>query len=331
MTSVGRRSRGIALLLVIMVMTLMTVIVFAFAESSSIAMLVARNNMDEMKARTAIASAVQYAAVMLKLDRIQSEYDSLDEQWAQEFELELGDVLATVQIVDEASKFNMNRFLTARDEPQPAMIELWETAVFAAGLPGDTVDRMLILLEKRADTPLEDLEEEEPEELADEEEGQLPDEADAGDEVFLNEYAQMKVPVRPSELELLLFGEQADEDSPEQVFCRQITTVSRGHINLNTVSEALLDYIFTGDDPAIVETIVAEREIEPFAMAEDMARVSGIVGTGKARMFTVRSTVFAVNVEARVGPTVKRALCILKRFKSGQCIPIYYKDDIPAL
>jgi len=327
-----KRSRAVAFLLVIMVVALMTVIVFAFARSSSVSMLVASNNMDELKARTAIAGAVQYAAVLLKVDRMQSECDSLDEEWAQDQEFELGDVRITARIVDEASRFNMNRLLANRGEPAPAMVDLWENAAFAAGLPGDTIDRMLELLEKRAETPLEQLAEQDAEQPGDSGQPLVDDEILPGDDaVSTTTYAPLKVPIQPRDLELLLFGEVSSEDSPEKLFSRQFTTVSRGWVNLNTASEALLDYIFTGDEPTIVDSIITEREDAPFETEEDLARIPGLAGTGKARMFTVRSTVFAVNVEARIGHTIKRAVCILKRFKSGQCIPVYYRDDIPAL
>jgi general secretion pathway protein K len=120
--SVLGNQSGIALVLVLLVIALLTAMILEFDFKTRLDLRSAGNFRDDTGAYLLADSAVQVARVLLYEDRLNSGYDSADEDWGipivnQEV---APDHFVTVVITDEDGKFNLNTLIRAPDDADEA-------------------------------------------------------------------------------------------------------------------------------------------------------------------------------------------------------------------
>ena len=97
---------GFALIAVMWIVTILTVLASEFMYSMLLEIRIARNWSDQINASYAAKGGLETAIALLKEDEI--EYDSLDEDWAQELTDELNNSTYNTIIIDESAKINVN-------------------------------------------------------------------------------------------------------------------------------------------------------------------------------------------------------------------------------
>jgi len=110
------KERGLSLIAVMWIITILTVLASEYIYSVNLEVRIASNWNDQVKAFYAAKGGFETAIVVLKEDKIpedeaeaaEPEYDSLDEDWAQELTAELNDGTYETMIIDESAKININ-------------------------------------------------------------------------------------------------------------------------------------------------------------------------------------------------------------------------------
>ncbi len=109
-----RNDDGIALILTLWILTILSVIGLSFAHRVRFEVKIASYHRDELKALALAQAGVEIGIAKLTYDLTNGEFDSLDDNWATESEMQIkdtsGEVVDTyrVRITDEARKFNIN-------------------------------------------------------------------------------------------------------------------------------------------------------------------------------------------------------------------------------
>ncbi|HTY53748.1 MAG TPA: type II secretion system minor pseudopilin GspK, partial [Candidatus Binataceae bacterium] len=110
-----------AMLAALMAVTLLTVLVMDFAYSATAGYRAAANQMNELRADYLARSGIQVGLGLLAQDArndalSKTPYDGLDEMWASPFPpLPVGGGTASVTIVDETRKLNINQLINANN------------------------------------------------------------------------------------------------------------------------------------------------------------------------------------------------------------------------
>jgi competence ComEA-like helix-hairpin-helix protein len=101
-----RSSPGLSLIAVMWIVTILTVLASEFIYSMRLEARIAKNWRDQVSAFYAAKGGTENAIALLKSD--ETEYDSLDEEWAQELTGELNESTYITMITDESARINVN-------------------------------------------------------------------------------------------------------------------------------------------------------------------------------------------------------------------------------
>jgi competence ComEA-like helix-hairpin-helix protein len=99
-------SSGMALIAVMWIVTILTVLASEFLYSMRLEVRIARNWSDQTSAFYAAKGGLERAIATLKDD--ETDYDSLDEDWAEEIAEELNSCTYSTNVIDESAKINVN-------------------------------------------------------------------------------------------------------------------------------------------------------------------------------------------------------------------------------
>ena len=133
--NVARNNRGIALLITISVTTILVAAALEYNRRARFAVISTAAARDQLTLSYMASSGVQIAMALLVKDKLESNFDALNEDWAnpekideliQEIPFEAGKL--TITIIDELSKIQVNALVQFPDSRQfnPAQVMLWD-------------------------------------------------------------------------------------------------------------------------------------------------------------------------------------------------------------
>lgn len=273
--------RGMALLMTILIVTLLSMLILDLHSRSYLSLTRARNSVNSLKAYYIMRSGVSAAMGFLELDAKVSTVDTLAEDWAQGVKgFPVGDGEVSIDISDEASKFNINTLINAQGTVNPRPVER-----FGKLLKELHIDESLSL---RTATWLRD------------------NRRDFS-------YAFRDI----SEL-LLVSDITPDIFVKVKNYLTVYTSRSENNININTVSKEVLSSLSPLLTESLVTAIMDYRKEHPLRSIGDLKKVQGIDDVilsafSDALVSNGMSFNFSVLAEAKVSDTVRKGFAVLNR------------------
>lgn len=276
--------RGMALLMTILIITLLSLLIIDVNSRSLLAITKAKNSVNSLKAYYIMRSGVSAAMGFLERDaRAGSAFDALSEDWASGVkDFPVGDGTVTVDIVDEASKFNINALITRQGKIQNDN-ESSAVARFGRLLRGLGVEEGLS--EKAAEW--------------------LKTNREGFSYAFMDASELLLVPgftpeaFKKIEGHITVYPDRAKK------------------ININTVSKEVLAALSTELNETLVEGILEYRKEHPLKAIDDLGRVPGLTDMALRLTFSdaldVKSYDFTVVAEAKVSDTARKGVAAVSR------------------
>jgi general secretion pathway protein K len=308
-------NKGVALVLVLVVIALLVSLVVDFTYTMQVDVTLAANQRDEIKALYAARSGVEIAKLMLQED--ETEYDSLDEDWAL-FNEHPGYVSEDDEgrfkgaIEDEASKIAINTLIGEGDEPVRARLEQLDRLFVLLDIDLELIDAIVDWLD-HDDTP-----------------GPSGAE-DAYYEGLTPPYPCKDGPLASLE-ELLLVKGMTEEilygDAEKEGLMHYLTIYSDGNININTASSVVLQCLSVGIEEGEAQTIISYREDEPFSAEHPLSDVPEMQDIYSLihEDITYESSVFSMRVEGQVRGIKKVIYTVVKRHEEA-VEPIFWRVE----
>lgn len=275
-------NKGMALLMTILIITLLSLLIIDINSRSLLAITRAKNSVNSLKAYYIMRSGVSAAMGFLERDARESgAVDTLSEDWASGVkDFPVGDGTVTVDIVDEASKFNINTLVSGQGKIQNDD-EKSAVARFGRLLKGLGIEAGLS--EKAAEWLKMNREE------------------------FSYRFRDTS--------ELLLVP-----DFTSEAFKKvegYVTGHSSRKININTVRKEVLAALSPALNETLIEAIMDYRKEHPFRAINDLGQVPGLSDSALRMTFDdaldVKSSDFTVVTEARVSGTVRKGTAVVNR------------------
>lgn len=273
-------NKGMALLMTLLVVALLSVLVMAMSTRSLLAMMKARNSISALNASYILRSGVSGAMGVLEMDARTTAIDTLLETWAQEIrQFSVGEGTVSVQIEDEASRFNINTLVNLQGK-------INETAVKRFG-------RLLVSLGS--------------------DEGLSATAAEWLRRHRGNLYYSFR---DPSELLLVPGVTRAVVGTVGDYVTVYTDRINERNINVNTVSREVLLALSSKLTVALVEGIIRHRRENPVRQIGELRRVQGMTDEilfSFSDIIDVRSSNFKVRTEARVSDVVRKGSALVRR------------------
>lgn len=323
----GKRDRGIALIIVLIIVAALTVIVTGFAYSMRVETKLARNTRFNPDMDWLGRSGVELARYLLsKRAPGEEQMDALHQKWAggpgridmdamAELEpweelpmtnVKLGNGTFSIKITDMERKLNIN------SAPEPLLRYILE---MHGGVDATDVDVFIDSLRDWMDP--------------DENHGLNGAESD----FYLSEYPPYYSKNGPLDhiTELKLVQGFKENPSIYNVFAKNFTAISGGLINVNTASAQVLG-LLPGMDPIIAGDIVMYRAgpegpyrspnqigavLEPFGM--DPGSIQQFLAT--------ESATFEVEITAKIGPQQRKYISLLRRLSPQDIRILYFHSE----
>ncbi len=106
-----------------------------------------------------------------------------------------------------------------------------------------------------------------------------------------------------------------------------LTVYSDGKININTVSEELLEVLLGREHRVLARDIVSRRREEPFTGMEEVQEAAGRpIPSEVLDQFKVNSDFFTVISEGRVGNITSRVRAVIQRY-DGELVVLYWRHE----
>lgn len=277
-------NKGMALLMTILIITLLSLLIIDINSRSLLAITRAKNSVNSLKAYYIMRSGVSAAMGFLERDaREGSSVDTLSEDWASGVkDFPVGDGTVTVDIVDEASKFNINTLVSGQGKIQNDN-EKSAVARFGRLLNGLGIEEGLS--EKAAEWLKMTREE------------------------FSYTFRDVS--------ELLLVPDFTPEALKKIEGYITVYPDRAKKININTVAKEVLVSLSTELNETLVEGILEYRKEHPFKVISDLGQVPGLTDSALRMTFDdaldVKSSDFTVVTEAKVSDTVRKGAAVVNR------------------
>ncbi|MDD5434102.1 MAG: type II secretion system minor pseudopilin GspK [Nitrospira sp.] len=285
-------NKGIALVITLLILTLLLTIILEFGMDMRVEARSAANFRDEMQAYYLAKSGVTFAIAVLEEDSLEdtkkeTKYDALNESWAQKVPpVPVGDGTVTVEITDEDSKINLNKF------PNKVPDKLRSFAT------GQNMRALMSRFLKQFDVN-EGLTDELPDAIADfidEDSDELPNGAESNYYEGLEEHYSAKNRPLDSIQELRMI--KGMDDALFNKIKKFLTVSSDPAINVNTASKEVLLSLF--DDIVgskdVVDEIIAVRADNPFQKISDLQEhiLDKLEYTNLSKYIDVKSNFFSI-------------------------------------
>jgi general secretion pathway protein K len=283
MKSKTDNQRGVALLATLMSIALMTVLVIDFTYSVSAAYRSAANQMNELRADYLARSGVQVGLALLAQDaRTDAEtnqpFDSLQDVWAMPFPpvpVEGGS--AGVSIIDETGKMNINLLVDQNTGVVNQVVLQQLSRLFAlVEVPPEIIPAIVDWLDRDSVTS----------------------EGGAESDYYLG----LIPPYQPRNGPMPTLGDlkmvRGVNEASFARLRRVLTTQPVGRPNINTAPAEVLMALSPelANDPSIVKTLLAAREVKPLRSITDLTEIRGVssIGAKLSGLFTTKSDYFTV-------------------------------------
>lgn len=285
--------RGMALLLTILIVTLLSMLIIDINSRSYLAYARARNSVNSLNAYYIMRSGVSAAMGFLERDAKESAVDTLSENWAQEIKhFPVGEGTVSVQIMDEASKFNINTLVNPQGKINEKAVERF--------------GRLLKVLDSE-----EGLSERVAEWLQKNREGISYEFRDISELLLVPDFTQDTF--KKIEKYITVYTDRKNDRN----------------ININTLGSELLSSLSPELTESLIVSIMDYRKENSFKDIGELKKVQGIDDVVLAKfsdVIDVKSSVFSVNAEAKVSDTVRRGVAVVNR-GGGKVRIVAWKEE----
>ena len=306
-------NKGIALVITLLVLTLLLVIILEFNLGMRVEARAAANFRDDIKAYYLARSGVTFAITLLEEDSKEDSktgqgYDSLDEIWAQNIPpMPVGDGFVSVEITDEDSKINVNKFTGFGTATGEDMRLLMERFLKPFELKDEIFDSIVDWIDQ-GDT-------------------EHPEGAESGYYEGLDDpYEAKNKPLDSLEELRLIKGMESDIFDRLKNF---LTVTSDGTINVNTASKEVLMSLSDGLPGETADEIIAFRTENPFQTEVDVRNkitISQNVYNEIAEFIDVKSNYFSITSQGEVNQSSKIIIAIVMR-QGNKAKIIYWRVE----
>jgi general secretion pathway protein K len=289
-----KNEKGIALLVTLLILVLVVALAHEVFRIGAQSAQTGAYGRDSIRCILLAEGGTGAARIVLRLDARDNQYDTLDDYWAKDFPLTLGDGEVRVTVVDEERKIDLNWLML----PNGNALDVQRFAVFQRLLDTLGIDRAI------ADAVVDWLDN---------------NEIGGAESSY---YLGLPKPYRAKNDKFDTIGElRLVRGVTGEVFetLRPFVTVSSsGRVNINTAPKEVLMSLSAGTDLAeggaidekTADEIIAYRKDHAFTTASQIAKVSPFLRDLYARtliqkLVDVRSTYFHVRSSGDVGGTVR--------------------------
>lgn len=152
-TGISSNERGFALLITLLIIVLLGVIVLEFSYEARVYLLQEKNRVARLKAFYLAKSGINWGKKILLIDKKESTYDGLDEDWAREIiNLPLGDGILSVKIIDEEARFNINNLVRNNGNVDEKALDRFNRLLEEIGLKGELGSKITEFLTGKEET-----------------------------------------------------------------------------------------------------------------------------------------------------------------------------------
>ncbi len=311
------RERGIALLVVLLGVALMTLIIVDFSTTAALGYLSAANQANEIRAYYLARSSVSVGLALLaedsRLDALmQTPSDSLNDVWAAPFPpVDVDGGTASLSVVDEARKLNLNQLINASNgqinEQFAAELERLFTIL---GVSPEIIPAIADWIDTDSISS-----------------GQGGAEMDY--------YMRLMPPYAPRNGPMPTIGDlkmvRGVDDATFERLLPFVTVMPEMQVNVNTappeVLASLTPQLFQNQD--LVKAIVVARMISPFSNITDVGNIPGLGQyiTDLSKVLTTRSNFFTINGMGTFAGARKLVHSTFRRQPNGTGLLVAWQED----
>jgi len=144
-------------------------------------------------------------------------------------------------------------------------------------------------------------------------------------QIFEGELGRERIPEAKESEEGAPIQEEEDEGFPG--LRNYLTVYSDGKININTVSEPLLEAILGREYRVLARDIISRRRERPFSKVDEIKEAAGRdIPSAILENFKVSSDFFTVLSEGRVGNMTSRVRAVIQRH-DGELVVLYWRHE----
>ncbi|HUY18345.1 MAG TPA: type II secretion system minor pseudopilin GspK [Candidatus Binataceae bacterium] len=283
-TRLKQSERGVALLATLLAIALMTILVVDFTTSSSLGYRSAANQANELRAEYLARSAINVGLALLAQQArvnaaMQKPFYALSQPWAMPFPpVPLDGGTASVSIVDDARKLNINELINPRNGAvNQAVVQILGRLFAILQVNPQIIPAIVDWLD--------------------------PDSIESpGGGAEADYYMRLMPPYAPRNGPMPNIGDLRmirGVDTPTFMLLRQFLTVApEQRVNANTAPPELLASLSPelANDTSLVKEIVEARTREPFQNITDISNLSGVGENSDQamRLLTITSSYFTI-------------------------------------
>jgi general secretion pathway protein K len=312
-----RRQRGVALLATMMAVSLLTVLILDFTTSTSIVYRSAANQANQLRAYYLARSAVQVGIALIAADVRQSalsnspRVDSLQSMWALPLPpLPVDGGWATLSIVDEARKININQLVGPNGQVNQDFAQTITTLLTILGIDPTTVVPSLI-------------------------DWLDPDSVDTPGGAESDYYLRLVPPYEARNGPMPTIGDlRLVRGIDEATFMRLknfITTTPSVRININTAPPEVLMAVAPqlSQTPSALDSILSARTEHPFANMTEVSELPGVsnLSSPLPALFSTTSDYFLVTGLGSFAGTRSYVYATIRRTGPGPQLLLSWNED----
>ncbi len=314
--------KGMVLIFTLIMLAVLSALTINLSTKMNQEISLLQNSIDSLKASALAKGGINYGIAVLKNDE-DLKIDGLGEDWAKQGELTFDDGIVKINIGDESGKINLN-YLNARNERKTLRIEQMFELCDNIGLEYSIVPAIIDWIDADDEvTVLSSV-------TVGENKGA---ESDYYAELPLP-YPCKNAPLDTVEEVMMIKGITKENYNGDTGLVNFITVFTNGKININTAGKEVLKSTIqacissSGDkgtetveiiDDAIITDIMEYRIGSPFYELSELKEffpedvVGKISGAG---LFDVKSNIFTITAQTKVGKIEKKVIAIVERNQS---------------
>jgi general secretion pathway protein K len=311
-----RPQRGVALLATMMAVALLTILIMDFTTSTNVAYRQAANQANQLRAYYLARSAVNVGIALLADDARKAalsntpRVDSLQSIWALPFPpLPLGGGWASLSIVDEARKLNINQLVAPNGQVNQPFAETLSRLLTILGIdPTELVPALIDWLD--------------------------PDSVTTPGGAESDFYLHLIPPYEARNGPMPTIGDLRMVRGVDEVTFRRLrnflTTTPSVRVNINTASAEVLMAVAPQfqESPSVLRTILEERVSHPFTSISDVSQFLGPSAAGSLpAALATTSDYFTVRGMGSFAGTRTYVYAVIRRTGPGPQLLLDWHED----
>jgi general secretion pathway protein K len=279
----ARNQRGVALLATLFAVALITILVVDFMYSATAAERAAANQANSLRAYYLARSAVEVGIALLVQGARQAalvnapQVDSFQSLWAMPYPpLPLAGGWATVSIIDDARKIDVNQLVAANGQVNPQYFQIIEQLLLNTGVSPDVLPALIDWLD--------------------------PDSVPVQDGAEASYYMQLMPPYMPRNGPMPTIGDLRMVRGVNEIVFNQLrnflTAAPTTQVNINTAPPQVLAAVAPqlAQNPQALQTLLQARIEQPLSDPSQIANIPGLsnLSSPLPALFTTRSDYFTI-------------------------------------